>query len=68
MDLLSNYKGKVSGLNDDVEALVCLDIYSQWIQVFPLKSKSFMEIALCLHKFIGKRKYFKHMEIEHRNL
>ena len=46
MDLISNYKGKVSGIDGQCEALICLDINTNWVQIFPLRGKSALEIGL----------------------
>ena len=35
MDFLSNHRDKLEGINSETEALITLDHYTGWIQIFP---------------------------------
>ena len=53
MDFLSNHQEKVQGLRDQKEALVILDHYTKWLQVYPLSGRTTTQVMMCVKKFLG---------------
>ena len=56
MDFISNHRDKLEGINNECEALIALDHYTGWIQIFPMNGRTGMQVALCLHKLLGNIK------------
>ena len=56
MDFISQHRDKVEGLRSESEALIIYDLYSGWLQIFPMKGRSGLQVALCIHKFLGTTK------------
>ena len=56
MDFISNHRDKVEGMNRETEALILYDHYTGWLQIFPMAGRTGLQVALCLHKFLGSKK------------
>ena len=53
MDFLSNHQENVQGLRGQKEALVMLDHYTKWLQVYPLSGRTATQVMMCVKKFLG---------------
>ena len=56
MDFVSNHREQVEGLHGQIEALVMYDIYSKWLQVYPMNGRTAKQVAICVQKFLGTAK------------
>ena len=56
MDFISNHRDKLEGIHHETEALIVYDHYTGWLQIFPMTGRTGLQVALCIHKFLGNLK------------